>query len=134
MSLAPDRRRRRKAEVNIVPLVDVLTTLIFFFLITMQFKDLQTMNITLPDIETAGKNVLVEQIEVSVTADGKFFFNGTDIQKEQLPELLKMAAASAPRKLPVLLMADEGTELKNVTFAMDACRKSGLEDIRLQSR
>ena len=31
-------RRRRGPSINIVPLVDVLTVLLFFFLVTMQFK------------------------------------------------------------------------------------------------
>jgi biopolymer transport protein ExbD len=34
----------------------------------------------------------------------------------------------------VLLRSDENTPLKNVTEAMDLCRKRGLNKIRLQSR
>ncbi len=54
MSVIP-KRRRRKAEINIVPLVDVLVVLIFFFLVSMQFRNLTLLNLTLPKIETAGK-------------------------------------------------------------------------------
>jgi len=43
MSVIP-KRRRRKAEINIVPLVDVLVVLIFFFLVSMQFRNLNLLN------------------------------------------------------------------------------------------
>lgn len=45
------RKRRRRAEINIVPLVDVLTSLIFFFLLTMQFKEIYAVDITPPSHE-----------------------------------------------------------------------------------
>ena len=38
--------RRRPPSINIVPLVDVLTVLLFFFMVTMQFKQSSTLNIT----------------------------------------------------------------------------------------
>ena len=49
-------RRRRKADINIVPLIDVLTVLIFFFLVSMQFREQLTLNLTLPQVETAGRS------------------------------------------------------------------------------
>ena len=50
------KRRQRKLYVNIVPLVDVLTVLLFFFIVTMQFKEIKVLNITMPEIKTAGIN------------------------------------------------------------------------------
>ena len=44
------------ARAEPVPLIDVLVMLIFFAFVTMQFKSATTLNITLPKIETAGKN------------------------------------------------------------------------------
>ena len=36
----PLRRKRKKPGINILPLLDVLTVILFFFLITMQFKSI----------------------------------------------------------------------------------------------
>ena len=47
------RKRRRRAEINIVPLVDVLTSLIFFFLLTMQFKEIYAVDITPPSMKSS---------------------------------------------------------------------------------
>jgi len=132
MSLMPERRRR-KAEVNIVPLVDVLTTLIFFFLVTMQFRQGQTLNITLPEINTAGKNTLAQSIDITITVDGQFFYNGSEVSAKELAGILA-TLGKAENKPPLVIRADENTPLRNVTFLMDTCRATGFEDFRLQSR
>ena len=54
MSLLQNKRRKRP-ELNLVPLIDVLVMLIFFAFVTMQFRSAATLNITLPKVETAGK-------------------------------------------------------------------------------
>ena len=130
---AVDRPRRRRVEINIVPLVDVLIVLIFFFLVSMQFRNLSTLNLTLPKIETAGRNKASEQLEIAVDAEGKFYLSGAPIERNQLEEAVKIQA-QLDREIPVMVMADEETYLKSVTFIMDTCRAAGLEKIRLQSR
>ena len=49
------QKRRKRPEMNLVPLIDVLVMLIFFSFVTMQFKSATTMNITLPKFTGAGK-------------------------------------------------------------------------------
>lgn len=132
MSLV-ERPHRRRPEINIVPLVDVLIVLIFFFLVSMQFRNVTTLNLVLPKIETAGKNKIPDLIEIAVDAEGKFFYNGTEMTREQLEQAVKIQG-TIDKEIPVLLMADEETYLKSVTFVMDTCRKAGLEKVRLQSR
>ena len=125
--------RRRKVEINIVPLVDVLIVLIFFFLVSMQFRNLTTLNLVLPKIETAGRNKNIEQLEIAVDAAGQFFLSGVPVSKDEL-EFSVNLQGELNRDIPVLVMADEETYLKRVTYIMDVCREAGLERIRLQSR
>jgi biopolymer transport protein ExbD len=132
MSVIP-KRRRRKAEINIVPLVDVLVVLIFFFLVSMQFRNLTLLNLTLPKIETAGKEQPSESLQVGVDVDGNYYLNGNPISEEQLLEEVNNVAEMSP-DTPVLIMADENSLLHKVTFLMDTCRKAGLDKVRLQSR
>jgi biopolymer transport protein ExbD len=131
--MEPWIRKRRKAEVNIVPLVDVLIVLIFFFLFFMQFRTSHLLNISLPKIETAGKNRLVESIEISISKEGVFYYNSNQTTLSELNNLLGEAAKS-DLKTPVIIHADEDSFLKHITSIMDACRKVGLDKIRLQSK
>ena len=125
--------RRRKAEINIVPLVDVLIVLIFFFLVSMQFRNMATLNIVLPKIETAGKSRMLEQIEIGISPEGQFYYNGEPLTSLQIEAAIKLAANFNKDTL-VLILADEESYLKHITFVMDTCRKAGLDKIRLQSR
>ena len=126
-------RKSRKVVINIVPLVDVLIVLIFFFLMTMQFRNVTTLNLTMPKIETAGQNKFDKNIIIEIAQDGRFLVNGTSMEREQLEPALRQLKPVAD-DITVLIRADEDTLLKNLTFIMDSCRKSGLDRIRLQSR
>jgi biopolymer transport protein ExbD len=126
-------RKRHRPTINIVPLVDVLTVLLFFFLVTMQFKQVNVLNITAPQIETAGKNEVKEPIVIAISPEGEFFYNNAPVGVEALKAAVRLAGENTP-DIPVLLIADEAVPLRFVTQAMDICRSNQLNKIRLQSR
>ena len=132
MSLLAQKRRRRP-ELNLVPLIDVLVMLIFFAFVTMQFKSMATLNITLPKAETAGKNDFKGQVTISIDKDGKITFNGKLVSDDALVGLLEQVK-NVDRDTPVLIEGDETSQLKKLVFVMDACRKTGLNKFALQSR
>jgi biopolymer transport protein ExbD len=127
-------RRRRQPIINIVPLVDVLIVLIFFFLMTMQFRDAQSLDITPPKMDTAGTDEPSQRLVVNVDKTGKYFVNSKEVTGDELVAALNDAAAKQGADLSVLIFADQDTPLKNVTFVMDESRKLKLEKIRLQTR
>ncbi|MAL86971.1 MAG: biopolymer transporter TolR [Opitutae bacterium] len=126
-------KTRRKPRIDMVPLIDVLMVLIIFFLVTMQFKDLRALNVKLPKIETAGSNLIKNELIISVSKNGLYT---VDSQKVSIDKLQKIfSSASLLQKKPtVLVVADEDSALKHVTEVVDLCRKNGLEDFRLQAR
>ena len=137
MSLLAHKRRKRP-EMNLVPLIDVLVMLIFFAFVTMQFKSAATLNITLPKVDTAGKNEFRGTVTIAIDKDGKISFATTQsnervISDEELPALLEKIK-NIDRDIPVLIKADETTQLKKLAFVMDTCRKTGLNKFSLQSR
>lgn len=67
-------RRRRRPELNLVPLIDVLVVLVFFSFVTMQFRSPGTLNITLPRVETAGKNVFAGTVILGIGPQGELTF------------------------------------------------------------
>ena len=127
------QKRRKRPELNLVPLIDVLVMLIFFSFVTMQFKSAATLNITLPKVETAGKNEFKGTVTVGIDKDGSVSFNGKPVSDDQLVALLKQVH-DVDKDIPVLIKADETTQLKKLAFVMDACRKTGLNKFSLQSR
>ena len=127
------RRKRRRPELNLVPLIDVLVMLIFFAFVTMQFRSITTMNLTLPKAETAGKSELKESFTISVSKEGKIEVNGKPATMENLEQLAK-EIGRVSKDITVLVRSDETAELRYALQAMDICRKHGLNKIRLQTR
>jgi len=133
MSSGLYQRHRKRPELNLVPLIDVLVMLIFFAFVTMQFKSATTMNLTLPKVETAGKSELKESLTISISKEGTVEVNGRPTTLAGLQDLVKQVGAIS-KDITVLIRSDENTPLRYVTEAMDTCRKQGLNKIRLQSR
>ncbi|MCC5024777.1 MAG: biopolymer transporter ExbD [Candidatus Synoicihabitans palmerolidicus] len=125
--------RRKQPEMNLLPLIDVLVMLIFFAFVTMRFRAVSTLNITLPKVETAGKNELKGTVTIGVSNEGVMTFNGEVVEETQIEALLQQVR-DVDRDIPVLIAADESTPLKTVAYLMDACRKAGLSKFSLQSR
>ena len=127
------QKRHKRPEMNLVPLIDVLVMLIFFAFVTMQFKSAATLNITLPKVETAGKNEFRGSVTISIDKDGSLSFNGKPVTDAQLPALLQQVK-DVNKDIPVLIRSDEKATLDRLTFVWDACRKVGLNKHSLQSR
>ncbi len=127
------QRRRKRPELNLVPLIDVLVMLVFFAFVTMQFKQATTMNLTLPKVETAGKSELKESLTISLSKEGTVDVNGHPATMETLDQIVK-EVGRVSKDITVVIRSDENTPLRFVTQAMDTCRKQGLNKIRLQSR
>jgi biopolymer transport protein ExbD len=127
------QRRRKRPELNLVPLIDVLVMLVFFAFVTMQFRSSATLNITLPKVETAGKNEFKGPVTIGISAAGVLSFNGKEATEAQLRELLRQVRDSN-KDTQVLIRADETTPLKTLTMVMDTCRQTGLNRFSLQSR
>ncbi|MDI1249572.1 MAG: biopolymer transporter ExbD [Lacunisphaera sp.] len=126
-------KKRKRPEMNLVPLIDVLVMLIFFAFVTMQFRSISTMNLTLPKVETAGKSELKEALTISLTKEGTVDVNGKAASMETLEAIVRQVG-SVSKDITVVIRSDENTPLRFVTQAMDICRKQGLNKIRLQSR
>lgn len=131
------QKRRRRPEMNLVPLIDVLVMLIFFAFVTMQFRAVSTMNLTLPKVETAGKSELKDSVSISLTKEGEITFQSGArsqvVTAEQLEALIH-DLGGVTKDVTILIRSDENTPLRHLTAAMDICRKNGLNKIRLQAR
>jgi biopolymer transport protein ExbD len=126
-------RRRRRPEINIVPLIDISVKLIFFFLVSMQFKEMSTLNLTLPSSETAGTTQIRESLIIAVDPDGQFVLDGRRLDKAGLDAAIG-SIASKGTGTTVLIRSDQKTPVQAVVDAMDACRKHGFNTLRFQTQ
>ena len=119
--------------INIIPLLDVLVVILFFFLVTMDFKQVKVLEITPPEVQSAEVSNKRSELLVSVSAEGLLAVNGKVVDKAHLRESLReQIGQKAYRELVIL--ADGQTALEQVTFIVDLSRKLGITKIKLRSR
>ena len=99
----------------------------------MQFKEMTTLNLTLPKIESAGRNDFPDRILIGVDEEGRIFLENQQVPMAELQAVLSRLSEIS-NDIPVLLKAHNTTPLQTVTEVMDACRLNGLSKIRIQSR
>ena len=125
------RKKRAQAQINIVPMVDVLTVLIFFFLLTMQFKDIYAVDITPPIMKSStAENIKMPNVLV-VDKNGKYMLNAKKIDSSELKiEFEKIAKEKNPS---VIVYADNQTPLKYVSDAIDCARLAKIKKLSLRA-
>jgi biopolymer transport protein ExbD len=99
----------------------------------MQFRSAAVLKITLPKIATAGKEEQRTSVTIGIDETGTLSFNGKVVSDDELTRLLKQVS-DTNKNIPVVIRADEKTQLKKLAFVMDACRIAGLEKFSLQAR
>lgn len=127
------QKRRKRPELNLVPLIDVLVILIFFAFVTMQFRSATTLNITVPKVQTSGKNQFSGKVEIGIDNEGQISLNGRIVTIVKMEDMLKEVKAVNP-DTPILVKADETSHFGIVTQVWDACRRLGLNKVVMQTR
>ncbi len=100
---------------------------------TMQFRNVNLLNITPPKMDAADAGTIQDTISIAIDSEGIFFYNNQVVAREEMEKFL-LNAAEENNQQSVLVLADEETAIKHMTAVMDASRKAGLEKVRLQMR
>lgn len=132
-NLERSRRRRRKFEVNIVPMVDVMTVLIFFFLLTMHFKDNAVVQINPPAMSSSEIAKSNEKSNIlTVSKDGVFYLNDKEMSADEMSGTLKKLIAE-DENTSILLLGDELAKYGDIAKAIDCVRLADIKKLRIRT-
>lgn len=127
MASADISRRRHDApmaDMNVVPLVDVMLVLLVIFIVTAPLLT-HAVKIDLPKASSSVNITRPEHIEFGIRADGSLFWNGAAVTLDQLPT--RFAAEAAKQPQPELhIRADRLVPYEKVAQVMAAAAKAGL--------
>jgi biopolymer transport protein ExbD len=113
-----------KAEINVVPLVDVMLVLLVIFIITAPLLT-HSVKIELPKASSNPNITKPEHIEFAIREDGSLFWNGELIPKETLAARFALEAKKDPQ--PELhIRADRLVYYEKVAQVMSEATKTGL--------
>jgi biopolymer transport protein TolR len=114
------------AEINIIPLVDVVLVLLLIFMLTAPLM-YRGIDVNLP--KTAGKpTVTEERMEVTLTKEQQIYLNGKPVGMASLEQTLRDTFKNRTDKT-LYLKADQGLQYGFVVETMDRIRKSGIEKL-----
>jgi biopolymer transport protein TolR len=139
MSMHSGRRKRRKlkAEINVVPYIDVMLVLLIIFMVTAPLLNLG-VDIHLPQTNAKALQVEKEPVLVSVDKDGNLYLTLGAAPKEPIdaPTLVQKVTAFVQqnREVPVLIGGDERADYGKVLSAMVLLQQAGVAKVGLMSQ
>lgn len=115
------------AEINMIPLIDVMLVLLVIFIITAPLLT-HAVKVDLPEASSSPNLTKPDNIQLAVDADGRIFWNGERLERSDARARMAAAAALEPR--PELhIHADGSVAYRKVAEVMSDAAKAGLTRI-----
>ena len=126
-------RREDEFEINLIPLIDVMLTLLMFFVMTTTFVQHSSMKVTLPEASATEQSRDDKNLTIVIDTEGRFFIDNNEVLNPGIDTLKEAITriAGEDHTRPVILRADANTRHQAVITAMDALGQLGFERLSL---
>jgi len=120
------------ADINMVPLIDVMLVLLVIFIVTAPLLT-HAVKLDLPKANSQINELKPDKIEFAIDATGQFFWNGEQIDRTTAQ--LRFAGESKRQPQPeVHLRADENAAYKFIAHVLADASKAGLVKVGFVSQ
>ncbi|KPP81716.1 MAG: outer membrane transport energization protein TolR [Oceanicaulis sp. HLUCCA04] len=123
------RRWKPKAEINIVPYVDVMLVLLIVFMVAAPLLTVG-VDVSLPDTEARAMTTSEEPLTITIQADGTLFLQETRVTFEELVPRLE-AVSRTGSEARIYIRADEAVGYGEVMRVMARVSSAGYANIGL---
>ncbi|NLS45593.1 MAG: biopolymer transporter ExbD [Firmicutes bacterium] len=130
MSFRFRRTSRKKPRIDIVPMVDIMTFLIVFFMLFTTFRTNPAgLDIKLPRAETATPQQASTTI-VTIDKSGNVYLDDKKISLDNLKLTINQRIQKNPNEI-VVIRADDSTSYQKLVDVMDVARLAGAAKLAL---
>jgi biopolymer transport protein ExbD len=121
------KARQDDFEINVISLIDVLLTLLMFFVMTTTFIQHSAMKVALPEASETVTDAQRDALVVMIDSSSHYFVDNNEVLNPALDTLKEAIAriAGDNRDRQVILRADAMTPHQSVVTAMDALGQLG---------
>jgi biopolymer transport protein TolR len=117
------------AEINIIPLVDVMLVLLIIFMVTAPLS-IGGIKVDLPMSKAKGTNVDEDRIVLSIAKGGSYYLEKQQITDAALEAKFK-AIYEYRQKKELYIRADTGVPYGKVVYAMSAAKLAGVTKLAM---
>ncbi|MDC6170687.1 ExbD/TolR family protein [Paucibacter sp. XJ19-41] len=115
------------AEINMVPLIDVMLVLLVIFIVTAPLLT-HAVKLDLPKVSSAANELQPDKIEFAIDAAGQRFWNGEPVSREDAAQRFA-AEGTKPIQPEVHLRADQNVAYRLVAETLADASKAGLSKV-----
>ncbi len=126
-SLNDDDGNEPLAEINMIPLIDVMLVLLVIFIVTAPLLG-HAVKVDLPRASSQPNAATPVQVRLTLAADGSAYWEGQPVAASELEARLQQVAASDPQT-ELQLHADGAVAYRKVAEVMSAAARTGLTRI-----
>ncbi len=124
---------KKKARIEIIPMIDTMFFLLVFFMIATLAMTLQRgMPVNLPTAASTTEKVR-EQVSLTLTEEGILYYNKEPIALDELQPRLSAVLQTDPEPT-VVINADEQITHGRVIEVMDHVRLSGISNMAIATK
>ncbi|MBI2603064.1 MAG: biopolymer transporter ExbD [Deltaproteobacteria bacterium] len=117
------------AEINIIPLVDIMLVLLITFMIAAPLS-IRGINVNLPTSKAKGQHVDGDKVILSIDRNGKYFLEKVPISAQELPNKIQAIYATKKEK-NLYIRADKNVAYGTVVDAMGIAKLAGVDKIAM---
>ena len=127
------RRDRKRARIEIVPMIDVVFfLLIFFMMASLSMTVYRGLPVNLPRAST-GTTPPAETAAITVARDGQAYLDRQPVTRAALGERLR-GLVGANREVAIVITADEAVAHGRVVEVLDEVRTAGVTRMAIAIR
>jgi biopolymer transport protein ExbD len=115
------------AEINMVPLIDVMLVLLVIFIVTAPLLT-HAVKLDLPKVSSAANDAQPDKIEFAIDAAGQRYWNGEAVDRAEAAARF-VAAGATPKQPEVHLRADQNVAYRLVAETLADASKAGLSKV-----
>lgn len=118
--------------LNLIPMIDVILTLVIFFLVAARFTDVEkAIDLQVPTVSSHGALAAAPEPKVvNVLPDGHILLGAQPVSLDELIRQLT-AARGQYQKQCVLVRGDRNALHGRMTDVYDACRQAGITEVAI---
>ena len=133
MTRIPSPRSRRRARIEIIPLIDIIFFLLaIFVMVSLSMVKNRGIPVNLPAAATGAPQERQNSAAITITAGGGVFFNRQPVDDAQLNAALKGLNAGNP-DAKVFIGGDTKSEFGKAIEVLDHVRRAGITRIAIET-